>query len=63
MLGVRRASVSEAAQHLQSRGLISYRRGMMIVDDRAGLEKAACECYRLISREYTWLLRPKRLPN
>lgn len=60
MLGVRRASVSEAAQQLQSRGLIRYRRGMVLVADRAGLEKVACECYRLINREYTRLLRPKR---
>jgi CRP-like cAMP-binding protein len=61
MLGVRRATVSEAAQDLQTRGLISYRRGLLTVVDRAGLEKAACECYRLINREYARLLKPRRL--
>ncbi len=60
MLGVRRATVSEAAQDLQSLGLISYRRGVVTVVDRGALEKSACECYRLISREYARLLRPRR---
>ncbi len=60
MLGVRRATVSEAAQDLQARGLISYRRGLITVVDRGELEKVACECYRLISREYARLLKPKR---
>lgn len=45
MLGVRRASVSLAAEALQRDGLISYSRGRVRVLDRAGLEKAACECY------------------
>jgi CRP-like cAMP-binding protein len=48
MLGVRRAGVSVAAGTLQSAGLISQARGRIIVLDRAGLEQAACECYRLV---------------
>ena len=48
MLGVRRAGVSVIANDLQERGLISQRRGRVVVLDRAGLEEAACACYRII---------------
>ncbi len=56
MLGVRRASVTEAVGTLQQAGLITYRRGRMTVVDRAGLEAAACECYGVIRAEYDRLL-------
>lgn len=46
MLGMRRAGVTEAATALQSRGLISYHRGQLVVLDRPGLQEAACSCYR-----------------
>ncbi|HTZ56108.1 MAG TPA: Crp/Fnr family transcriptional regulator [Candidatus Acidoferrum sp.] len=45
MLGVQRASVSIAAQTLHRAGLIEYTRGRVTIVDRAGLERAACECY------------------
>jgi len=45
MLGVRRQSVSVVAGALQKQGLISNRRGVLTVLDRAGLEAMACECY------------------
>jgi CRP-like cAMP-binding protein len=48
MLGVRRPSVSVAAETLQAAGLITYHRGIVTVVDRPGLEAAACECYGLI---------------
>jgi CRP-like cAMP-binding protein len=48
MLGVRRATVTVTAGTLQSAGLIAYRHGRVRVLDRAGLEEAACECYRAI---------------
>lgn len=45
MLGVQRGSVSLAAQALHRAGLIEYARGRVTIVDRAGLERAACECY------------------
>lgn len=52
MLGVRRAGVSIAAAALQQAGCISYARGRFTVVDRAGLERAACECYAAIEEAY-----------
>jgi CRP-like cAMP-binding protein len=52
MLGVRRATVSEIASSLQQAGFIRYSRGRMTITDRKGLEGAACECYKVIRREY-----------
>jgi CRP-like cAMP-binding protein len=52
MLGVRRATVSEAVSPLQADGLISYRRGAMTILVRPALERRACECYRIIQEEH-----------
>jgi CRP-like cAMP-binding protein len=57
MLGVRRATVTVATGALQQAGLIRSHRGRITVCDRAGLEDASCECYRIIRNEYNRLLR------
>lgn len=52
MLGVGRPKVTLAAQRLQRAGMISYRRGVVSVLDRLGLEKLACECYGVLAGTY-----------
>jgi len=46
MLGVRRESITSAAMKLQHAGLIRYRRGTIVVEDRCGLERHAGGYYR-----------------
>jgi CRP-like cAMP-binding protein len=56
MLGVRREGVTEAAGKLQDAGLIRYRRGLISVLDRPGLEARVCECYQVVKTEFDRLL-------
>jgi CRP-like cAMP-binding protein len=51
MLGTRRSSVTVAAGILQKAGLIAYTRGDVKIVQRARLEQAACECYRLMRHQ------------
>jgi CRP-like cAMP-binding protein len=56
MLGVRRASVTEALQELTRRRLIKAGRGEIIVLNRAGLERVAGDFYGLPEQEYRRLI-------
>ncbi len=56
MLGVRRESVTAAAGVLQHGGLIEYARGDLTVLNRAGLESAACGCYKVDRTGYVDVL-------
>jgi CRP-like cAMP-binding protein len=57
LLGVQRAGVSIAANYLQKAGLIRYSHGQVTITNRAGLEDAACECYRTMNKEYEKVIR------
>jgi CRP-like cAMP-binding protein len=59
MLGVRRATVSEAASALQEDDIIRYSRGKMSIVNRAKLEELSCECYGVIQSAYRKLLNPQ----
>jgi CRP-like cAMP-binding protein len=60
MLGVSRQTVSETATAFQDAGLIHYTQGRVTVDDRAGLEAAACECYGVVRAAFDTLLGASR---
>lgn len=52
LLGIRRTTVTLIAQTLQADGLIQYKRGKILVVDRARLRSAACECCDNLGRPY-----------
>lgn len=56
MFGVARTYVTRIASALQSRGAISYRRGLIRVERRAVLEEATCECYGAVRRHFDRVL-------
>ena len=56
MLGVRRASVANAASALQRAGFIRYKRGRVTILDRTGLLMRSCKCYGVSKREFDRLL-------
>jgi len=52
MLGSRRSGVTIAAAALQNAGFIAYRRGVITVLDRGGLEQTTCECYDVTRKQF-----------
>ena len=56
MIGVRREGVALAAKKLEIMGWISYRRGVIVVLNRAALEANSCECYDAVNAEYRRLI-------
>jgi hypothetical protein len=59
---VRRAGVTRAANILQQGSLIAYRRGMLTLLDRKGLEGVACACYAADTSSYRRLMRLSPAP-
>jgi CRP-like cAMP-binding protein len=56
MLGVRRAGVTVVAGQMSEAGLLSYRRGHVVILDRERLADAACECYQAVNTELERLM-------
>jgi CRP-like cAMP-binding protein len=52
MLGVSRPMASTVARAFQRSGFITYRRGVVTITNRSGLEEASCECYNIIRAAY-----------
>lgn len=58
LLGCSPLTVALSAGILEAGGLIRYRHGEFTIADRAGLESAACECYRAMRRQLDQAARP-----
>jgi CRP-like cAMP-binding protein len=58
LLGVQRTTVNAVVGALQEEGLLSARRGRVIVVDRAGLKRHACECYSVVERHFGSVIGP-----
>jgi CRP-like cAMP-binding protein len=55
MLGTRRSSVTVAAGILETAGIINNSRGRIDIVDRARLEAASCDCYKIMrAQKATW---------
>jgi CRP-like cAMP-binding protein len=46
LLGVRRTSVTQVADQLQTKGFISFSRGLIHISNREALETLTCGCYQ-----------------
>jgi CRP-like cAMP-binding protein len=58
MIGVRRASVTEAIQNLEDKKIVSARRGAIKILDRVKLESTAAESYGVPEGEYRRIIGP-----
>ena len=56
MLGVRRPTVTVVLRSLHKAGLVNEARGLILIRDRARLERACCECYGVMRDEQRRLL-------
>ena len=52
LLGVQRTTLNAVVRALQDQGLITIRRGRLLVIDRPGLKRQACECYAAVEEHF-----------
>ena len=52
LLGVQRTTLNAVVRSLQDEGLVRIGRGVVIVTDREGLKRRACECYRSLENHF-----------
>lgn len=52
MLGCRRSSASIVVEKFEREGMVTGKRGQILLADRAALLKASCECYGIIKDNY-----------
>lgn len=59
MVGSQRTTVNEGVARLKDLGAVRQRRGAVEIENRAALERAACECYRMDrERSRDWAILP-----
>ena len=63
LLGVRRSSVTVAAEALRSAGAITYTRGTVRIVNREILESCACQCYSVVRAMFDRMLGIGATPN
>lgn len=56
IVGARRPVITSLIGEMEKEGLIEYRRGCLAITNRAGLERAACECYGILSKSLSEFL-------
>lgn len=62
MLGVHRQAITPVARTLQAANLIDYRRGVIKILNRKGLEDASCRCYEITETAYESIVMKVRVP-
>ena len=50
LLGTYRPNITNAAVNLKGLGFIDYRRGLITIVDKKGLEGESCECYKILQK-------------
>jgi DNA-binding transcriptional regulator YhcF (GntR family) len=58
LIGCRRPTINMITNELKKAGMVTYRRGALLIVDRKALERLACECYRIIAQAIRDLSKP-----